>query len=107
MSYKRTFEERETIINTTEADDTYDVYTASPKMQRMFRKFAEEYPHLCRVVKHDDFTMADSFVIDKKSLTIRPKKPISDERRQLLSERAKNMQLSTNLSRKSTKKREV
>lgn len=89
MAYKETLEERETIINTTEADDTYEIFTQNPKLRREFTAYAEQYPDLCKHIKHDEEYGSDWFVVSKKSLKIKFLKPISEEYRQYLSEQAK------------------
>lgn len=90
MTYKETLEERETIINTTEADSTYDIFTQNPKLRREFAAYAKQYPDLCKHIKHDEEYGSDWFVVSKKSLKIKFLKPISEERRQFLAEHARN-----------------
>ena len=80
--------ERETIINTNEADDFYSVYTFNSKLKRMMNEFAEQYPDLCQRTDKSEYG-DETFWIKKKNFTVRPKKPISEERRQKLSEQAK------------------
>ena len=45
--------EKETIILTSEGDDTYSVYTFNPTLKRRLADFAKKYPAVCRLESED------------------------------------------------------
>ena len=81
--------ERETIIRTSEGDDTYSVYTFNAALKRRLADFAEKYPAVCRLEKGDEDLGWQSYIIDKARLSIRLTAPYSEERRKAASDRAK------------------
>ena len=81
--------EKETIILTSEGDDTYNVYTFNSALKRRLADFAKKYPALCRLESEDKKHGSQSYVIDKARLSIRITAPYSEERRKAASERAK------------------
>ncbi len=90
--------EKETIILTSEGDDTYSVYTFNAALTRRLAVFAKKYPDLCRLESEDKKIGYQSYVISKARLSIRLTAPYSKERRKAASERAKNMDLFGNAS---------
>ena len=73
--------EKETIILTSEGDDTYSVYTFNTALKRRLADFAKKYPDLCRLESEDKKIGCQSYVIDKVRLSIRLTAPYSEERR--------------------------
>lgn len=88
MSYNLTKEERETFMSTNEADNYWEIYTDTPKFQRRLKKFADEYPDLCKLIREDPELGATTWRVDKKHCDFKLKKPKSDEYIQSLRERA-------------------
>lgn len=86
---KLTKYEKETIILTSEGDDTYSVYTFNSALKRRLADFSKKYPDLCRLESEDKKVGYQSYVIDKARLSIRITAPYSEERRKAASERAK------------------
>ena len=82
--------EKETIILTSEGDNTYSVYTFNAALKRRLADFAKKYPDLCRLECEDKKISYQSYVIDKSRLSIRLTAPYSDERRRAASDRAKS-----------------
>ena len=82
--------EKETIILTSEGDDTYSVYTFHAALKRRLADFAKKYPNLCRLEFEDKKIGCQSYVISKARLSIRLTAPYSDARRRAASKRAKN-----------------
>ena len=80
--------EKETIILTSEGDDTYSVYTFNPALKRRLADFARKYPEHCRLESEDRKYGSQSYVIDKGRLSIRLTAPYSEERRKKASENA-------------------
>ena len=80
--------EKETIILTSEGDDTYSVYTFNPALKRRLADFAKKYPENCRMESEDKKLGCQSYVIDKGRLSIRLTAPYSEERRRAASESA-------------------
>ena len=86
---KLTKYEKETIILTSEGDDTYSVYTFNFALKRRMADFAKKYPDLCRLESEDKKVGYQSYVIDKARLSIRITAPYSEERKNAARERAK------------------
>ena len=86
---KLTKYEKETIILTSEGDDTYSVYTFNSALKRRLAEFAKKYPDLCHLESEDKKVGYQSYVIDKARLSIRITAPYSEERRKVASKRAK------------------
>ena len=86
---KLTKYEKETIILTSEGDDTYSVYTFNAALKRRLADFAKKYPELCRLESEDKKIGCQSYVINKARLSIRLTAPYSDARRQAASTYAK------------------
>lgn len=72
--------ERETIITTSEADDSYCIYTHNKKLIHSMEKFAEQYPDLCRLESANE-TGAVNYRIDKSRVSVRFIPPYSEQRR--------------------------
>ena len=85
--------EKETIILTSEGDDTYSVYTFNPALKRRLGEFAKKYPAVCRLESEDRKLGSQSYVIDKGRLSIRLVAPYSEERRKAASANAKRQGL--------------
>ena len=81
--------EKETIILTSEGDDTYNVYTFNSVLKRRLTDFAKKYPDLCRLESEDKKVGYQSYIIDKARLSIRITAPYSEERKNAARERAK------------------
>lgn len=82
--------EKETIILTSEGDDTYSVYTFNSALKRRLADFAKKYPDNCHLESEDKKLGCQSYVIDKGRLSIRLNAPYSEERRKVARDRAKN-----------------
>lgn len=81
--------EKETIILTSEGDDTYSVYTFNATLKRRLTDFAKKYPDLCRLESEDRKIVSQSYVISKARLSIRLTAPYSEERRKVASKVAR------------------
>lgn len=88
---KLTKYEKETIILTSEGDDTYSVYTFNAALKRRLADFAKKYPDLCRLESEDKKIGCQSYLIDKARLSIRITAPYSPERREKARITAKKM----------------
>lgn len=82
MSYNLTREERETFINTSEADDYWDVYTDTAKYVRRLKQYAETYPDICKLIRENKESGSVTYRIPKKYWDFRLKKPMSNEERE-------------------------
>ena len=74
--------EKETIILTSEGDDTYNVYTFNAGLKRRLGDFAKKCPAVCRLESEDKNIGCQSYVVDKARLSIRLTAPYSEARRQ-------------------------
>lgn len=86
---KLTKYEKETIILTSEGDDTYNVYTFNAGLKRRLGDFAKKCPAVCRLESEDKNIGCQSYVVDKARLSIRLTAPYSKARCEAASERAK------------------
>ena len=81
--------EKETIIRTSEGEDTYSVYTFNPALKRRLADYSKKYPEHCRLDSEDKKLGSQSYVIDKGRLSIRLTAPYNEKRRKAASEIAK------------------
>ncbi len=81
--------EKETIILTSEGDDTYNVYTFNAGLKRRLADFAKKHPAVCRLESEDNKLGCQSYVVDKARLSIRLTAPYSEERRDAARKNAK------------------
>ena len=81
--------EKETILLTTEADDTWTVYTFNSALKKKLAGFAEQYPELCRLKSKDKEAGSVTYEMAKSRISIRLIPPYSEERRRAASEYAK------------------
>ena len=86
---KLTKYEKETIILTSEGEDTYNVYTFNAGLKRRLADFAKKYPAVCRLESEDKNIGCQSYMVDKARLSIRLTAPYSEERRKAARERAR------------------
>lgn len=94
-SMKLTKYEKETIILTSEGDDTYNVYTFNAGLKRRLADFAKKYPTVCRLESEDKNIGCQSYVVDKARLSFRLTAPYSEARRQAARNLAKENGIST------------
>lgn len=87
--------EKETIILTSEGDDTYNVYTFNAGLKRRLADFAKKYPAVCHLESEDKKIGCQSYVVDKARLSIRLTAPYSEVRREAARERAKKSGIAT------------
>lgn len=80
--------ERETILLTSEGDDTWDIYTFNTDLKNRLRKFAARYPKLCKLKEENKELGSVSYTIQKSRVSIHLNSPQSEARRQAASEYA-------------------
>lgn len=81
--------EQETVITFNREESEMEIYTFDPKLIRIFTKFAQEHPDLCR---HDEAATElhpHVFTLDKGLVSIHPKRVLSDEERDALRARGR------------------
>ena len=88
--------EKETIIRTSEGENTYTVYTFDRKLKRRFSEFAKKFPLLCYLKREEKEVGSQTYVIDKARLSIRLTAPYSEERRMAARKYAKGHGIHTN-----------
>lgn len=86
--YKRTKYEKETIILTSEADSTYQVYTFNTSLKKRLAQFAKKYPEHCKLIS-DTVDGGKTYEVDKGRLSIRLVPPYSKERKECMKNTAK------------------
>ncbi len=89
MANKLTKAEKETILLTSEADDTGQIYTFSAPLKNRLRKYAARHPELCRLKTEDVETGSVTYIIRKDRLSLRLLEPCNEDRRRAASENAK------------------
>ena len=90
-------EERETIVNFNEADDTAVIYTFNSGLKKRLAAFAEKYPDLCRLTIDDAVYGSVTYEIQKSRVSIRLVAPYSETRRKAASEYAKKNGIGNNV----------
>ena len=81
--------EKETIILTSEGDDSYSVYTFNPVLKRRLGGFAKKYPAVCRLESEDRKLGSQTYMIEKNRLSIRLTAPYRYVRRKTASDNAR------------------
>ena len=81
--------ERETILLTSEGDDTWDIYTFNTDLKNRLRKFAAQHPDLCKLKEENKELGSVSYTIQKSRVSIRLIAPYSEARRKAASEYGK------------------
>ena len=79
--------EKETIILTSEGDDTYKIYTFNAGLKKRLKEFAAGNLGLCRLEEEENGSV--TYIVKKDRVSIRLIQPYSEERRKSISERAK------------------
>ena len=59
-------EERETILMTSEADDTWDIYTFNTDLKNRLRQFAARHPNLCQLKKKNKELGCETYTIQNR-----------------------------------------
>jgi len=80
--------EKETIILTSEGDDTYSVYTFNSALKKKLAAYAKKHPDLCSL-KETSKEGSATYVVDKARLSLRLTEPYSEARKQAAREQAK------------------
>ena len=81
--------ERETILLTSEGEDTWNIYTFNTNLKNRLRKFAVQHPDLCVLKEENKELGSVSYTIQKSRVSIRLIAPYSETRRKAASEYAK------------------
>ena len=77
--------EKETILLTSEGDDTWSIYTFNPGLKRKLAGYAQQHPDLCRLTTSTK-EGSETYEISKARVSIRLTAPYSEERRKTASE---------------------
>lgn len=88
--------EKETILLTSEGDDTYSIYTFNPGLKRKLAEYAKNHPGLCRLTASTK-EGSETYEISKARVSIRLTAPYSEERRKAAGERAKQLNVDKSL----------
>ena len=91
-----TKEERETIVNFNEAEDTAVIYTYNNDLKKRLAAFARKYPDICKLTIDDKGFGSITYEIQKSRVSIRLVAPYSEERRKAASEYAKKNGIAAN-----------
>lgn len=91
-------EEMETIFLTSEADETWEIYTFNEEIKEKLRNFSREYPRLCFLKSEDKTLGYETYVIHKSRVSIRFMAPYKDSIKKAKSEHAKKYGISTRLN---------
>ena len=88
--------EKETILLTSEGDDTYSVYTFNPGLKRKLAEYSRKYPDQCRLITSTK-EGSETYEISKARVSIRLTAPYSEERRKAAGQAAECRQVLTEL----------
>lgn len=72
--------EKETILLTSEGDDTYNIFTFNPTLKRKLAAYSKQYPDLCRLTASTK-EGSETYEISKARLSIRLTALYSENRR--------------------------
>ena len=81
--------EKETILLTSEGDDTWDIYTFNTDLKNRLRRFAARYPDLCKLKEESKELGSVSYMVQKSRVSIHINSPQSEARRKAASDYAK------------------
>lgn len=81
--------ERETILLTSEGDDTWDIYTFNTDLKNRLKRFAARYPDLCKQKDESKEYGYVSYTVQKSRVSIHLNSPQSEARRKAASDYAK------------------
>ena len=84
-----TKEERETIVNFNEAEDTAVIYTFNNDLKKRLAAFANKYPDLCKLKEESKELGSVSYIVQKSRVSIHINSPQSEARRKAASDYAK------------------
>jgi len=87
--------ERETILLTSEGDDTWDIYTFNTDLKNRLSKFAARYPDLCKLKDENKELGSVCYTVQKSRVSIHLNSPQSEARRKAASEYGKVHGIST------------
>jgi hypothetical protein len=82
MDYKLTKYEKETSINMNDLDHTAEMYTCQSKMIKKLDKLCSKYPDDFKCIDQDEYSKTYRF--DKKYVSVRAPRVISDEHKEKL-----------------------
>ena len=83
--------ERETIITFNEAEKTAGVYTHNGRLLRQLEQLAKDRPDECQLERVCRDGSAADYIVPKSWIKIRPKRILSEEERERLSEAGKKL----------------
>jgi len=63
--------ERETILLTSEGDNTWDIYTFNTNLKKRLRRYAARHPDLCKLKYEDKEIGCERYIIRKSRVSIR------------------------------------
>lgn len=89
MANKLTKAEKETIVLTSEADDTWSIYTCSAPLKNRLRKFSEKCPEVCWLKAEDREFGSATYIVSKSGFALRFFEPYSKARRKSAGENAR------------------
>ena len=98
MSYTLTKYEKETVLLYNQSRDPITISTYDPGLRRRLREYAARYPELCRRVDKQKYPDYAEYEIQKDRVAIRHLPPMSEEKRNAASKKAKAAGLGTRTS---------
>ena len=81
--------ERETILLTNEASNTWEIYTYNTDLMKRLKQFATVHPDLCKLQSENKELGYVTYVIQKSRVSIRLLAPYDESRKNKASEYAK------------------
>ncbi len=87
--------EKETIILTSEGDETINIYTFNAVLKRRLAEYAQKYPELAKL-ERCSVEGSVSYVLEKSRVSIRLLPPYSEERKKAAHELGKKYGINSN-----------
>ena len=87
---KLTKEERETIIISSEADDSYNVFTYDLPLKRRLQRFADRYADAAYLVSENGFGGV-TYVVKRENLILRLRPPYNEKQQREAAERMRKL----------------
>ena len=90
MKLNLTKYEKETILLTSEGDNTIKIYTFNAGLKKRLKSYSALYPDLCWLVDEDKDNGSVTYMVQKARVSIQFTPPYSEERRRALGERMRS-----------------
>ncbi len=98
MTSRLTKYEKETVLLYNQSRNPVTISTYDSGLRRRLREYADRYPELCRRIDRQKYPDYAEYEIQKNRVSIRLLPPLSEEKREAASEKARAAGLGTRIA---------